>query len=139
MGNAIDWQTDLTVALAHLDAAVFNPRRDDWDSTWRQEANHPEFHAQVTWELNHLDACDVAAFRFDPAGPAPVTLLELGLYAASGKVLVCCPQGYWRRGNVEITCMRAGITFTDDAEEFTALTKARLEALVLPNSLRDIH
>lgn len=33
-------------------------------------------------------------------------LLELGLFAKSGKLLVCCPEGYWRRGNVEVICAR---------------------------------
>jgi hypothetical protein len=31
------------------------------------------------------------------------------LFAASGKLLVCCPPGYWRKGNVDVVCARYSI------------------------------
>ena len=46
---------------------------------------------------------------FDPETKSPITLLELGLYARSGKLVVCCPHGFWRRGNVDIVCDRYGV------------------------------
>jgi hypothetical protein len=49
-------------------------------------------------------------YCFDPKGMAPITLLELGLFAQSDKkIVVCCPDGYWRKGNVDILCSRLGI------------------------------
>ena len=33
-------------------------------------------------------------------------MLELGLFANSGKLIVCCPDGFWRKGNVDIVCER---------------------------------
>jgi hypothetical protein len=40
---------------------------------------------------------------------SPVTLLEMGLHARSKKLVVCCPDGFWRKGNVDIVCERYGI------------------------------
>ncbi len=45
---------------------------------------------------------------------SPISLLELGLFADSGKLLVCCEEGFWRKGNVDIVCQRKGIKTFDD-------------------------
>jgi hypothetical protein len=37
-----------------------------------------------------------------PGTQSPVSLLELGLCARSGKLKVGCPEGFWRRGNVKV-------------------------------------
>ncbi|KAJ7686652.1 hypothetical protein B0H17DRAFT_1204078 [Mycena rosella] len=109
MGVAEDWQTALTERVSHLPITVLNPRRDDWDSSWKQTAADPQFRAQVEWELEQQERCDVIAMYFDPNTKAPISLLELGLFAASGKMVVCCPDGFYRKGNVEIVCERAKI------------------------------
>ena len=36
MGTAEDWQAALTTRLADFPVVILNPRRDDWDATWRQ-------------------------------------------------------------------------------------------------------
>lgn len=117
MGKAVDWQAELTSALTDLPIAVMNPRRDDWDSTWVQDISNEKFNEQVTWELEHLEAADVIAVYFDPKGQAPITLMELGLHAQSGKCVVCCPEGYWRRGNVQMVCDRYDVPLVETIEE----------------------
>lgn len=128
MGKADNWQARIEKALEHLPVVIFNPRRDDWDNSWVQDITNDQFREQVNWELNHLDRADVIAVYFDPQGKAPITLMELGLHAASGKCVVCCPEGYWRRGNVQIVCDRFGIPLHDDIEDFVAELLKRLEA-----------
>lgn len=54
---------------------------------------------------------------FDPVSKAPISLLELGLYAKSGRMAVCCPEGYWRRGNVQVICQRFGVKLVGTMEE----------------------
>jgi hypothetical protein len=41
---------------------------------------------------------------FDPNTKSPVSLLELGLHAKERKLIVYCPEGFWRKGNVDIVC-----------------------------------
>ncbi|KAJ7485377.1 hypothetical protein FB451DRAFT_1027210 [Mycena latifolia] len=106
MGAAEDWQTALTNRISHLPITILNPRRDDWDSSWKQSASDPQFREQVEWELNMQDRCDVIAMYFDPNTKAPISLLELGLFAPTGKMVVCCPEGFYRKGNVDIVCER---------------------------------
>jgi hypothetical protein len=110
MGAAEHWQQRVVDALTHVgDIVILNPRRPDWDGTWRQEAADPRFLEQVSWELDMLEAADIVAMYLAPGTRSPVSLLELGLCARSGKLRVCCPPGYWRRGNVEAVCGRYGI------------------------------
>ena len=109
MGQAVDWQTELTAILNSYPITILNPRRAAWDASWPQEAEFAPFREQVTWELEGLERADQIVVYFDPATQAPITLLELGLFARTGKLLVCCPAGYWRRGNVAIVCERYGI------------------------------
>jgi nucleoside 2-deoxyribosyltransferase-like protein len=118
MGSAVDWQSALTEALGDRDIVVLNPRRDDWDASWRQSIDEPRFRAQVEWELDGLDRAHVIAMWFAPDTRAPITLLELGLHARAGKLLVGCPDGYWRKGNVEVVCARFAIPLLGDWQSF---------------------
>ena len=120
MGSADDWQSRLTAALAERDVALLNPRRDEWDASWRQSIEEPKFREQVEWELDNLDRADVIAMWFAAETKAPITLLELGLHAASGKLIVGCPDGFWRKGNVEVVCERYGIPLANDWDTFVA-------------------
>lgn len=110
MGKAVDWQTQMTNALANLNVLVLNPRRDDWDSSWEQKASNAKFREQVEWELTALDRASIIAMYFDPNTMSPISLLELGLHASnpeySDALIVCCPEGFWRKGNVDIVCER---------------------------------
>ena len=126
MGVAEDWQTKLTAALADRDVTICNPRRDDWDASWKQTIDDPQFNEQVTWELDHLDRANVIAMWFDPMTKSPITLLELGLYARGQRVIVGCPPGFWRRGNLEVVCARFGIPLFADWHGFVEEVRVRV-------------
>jgi hypothetical protein len=127
MGAADDWQAELASALADRDLVILNPRRDDWDPSWRQSIDEPQFRGQVEWELDALDRADVIAMWFAPGTKAPITLLELGLHARGGKLVVGCPDGYWRKGNVEVVCARHAIPLTTDWPSFLAAVTRALD------------
>jgi len=116
MGKAKNWQAGLQKKLQRLDVVIFNPRREDWDRSWKQDISDENFSGQVNWELDHLEKSNFILFYFDPMTKAPVSLMELGLFAKSGKCIVCCPEGFWRRGNVQIVCARYKISLFDDIE-----------------------
>ena len=117
MGKAIDWQKDIEDYLSKTDVCILNPRRDNWDSSWKQEISNPQFVGQVEWELDGQDKADLIVMYFDPATKSPITLLELGLFKDSKRLMVCCPVGFWRKGNVDIVCRRYGIKQVDTLNE----------------------
>jgi hypothetical protein len=121
MGMAEKWQDRLKNDLKQYDIILLNPRRDDWDSTIEQRESEPRFAEQVHWELDNLEECDIIIFYFDPNTKSPITLMELGLFAkaeAFGQdIVVCCPDGFWRKGNVEVVCTRNAIKLTNSYDE----------------------
>lgn len=126
MGAAKDWQQEFKEGMeGGLDAVILNPRRNDWDSSWVQSISNPQFREQVEWELDHLTSSEIVIFYFDPDSKSPITLLELGLVAKSNtrSVVVCCPPGYWRRGNVEVVCSKYHLMLVSSMEELISITK----------------
>jgi hypothetical protein len=121
MGNSVDWQertTELIIKNKGGEYNIFNPRRKDWDSSWEQKFENPHFYQQVNWELNALEQADIILLYFVSDSQSPISLLELGLYAHTGKVVVLCEDGFWRKGNVEIVCNRYDIPMFESIEKW---------------------
>ena len=132
MDTAERWQDRFIKLLdPELPLTVLNPRRDHWDSTWEQRASNPKFSEQVNWELDGLTVADLVLFYFDPNTKAPITLLEFGLQVARmdcwPRLLVVCPDGYWRKGNVDIVCSRNLIRQVDTLEQAARIVKHRVD------------
>ena len=118
MGKAEDWQTKVQKELEDYDdLIIFNPRRDDWDNSWKQTIEDENFHGQVKWEHDHLEKADLIFLYFDPATKSPISMMELGLFADKKDMIVVCPDGFWRKGNVEFVCKHYGIPLFDNLED----------------------
>jgi hypothetical protein len=115
---AEDWQSTMGKWFLSMGWNIFNPRRTDWDSSWIQSYENPQFNQQVSWELNALEKSDVILMYLDPNTKSPISLLELGLHATSKKLYVVCPDGFYRRGNVEMVCSTYDIPLFNTLEEF---------------------
>lgn len=128
MGVAEDWQTRLQSELAEYDVTIFNPRRDEWDSSWEQRATNPQFHYQVNWEMDRLERSEIIFMYFSPGTKSPISLLELGMHK-DDDIIVCCPDEFWRKGNVEIVCHRNRIPLHDNLDDAIAALKSRINHL----------
>ena len=128
MGKAEDWQTRMEAELGDIDdLIILNPRRDDWDSSWVQAMGDNQFTEQVTWELEGLEKVRWIPTYLSPGTMSPITLLELGLFSGRNqdfsRLIVCCPEGFWRKGNVDIVCARYQIRQVPDLEGLINLTR----------------
>lgn len=128
MGAAEEWQKEVVAGLQGTEALVLNPRREQWKPGWEQSINNPTFREQVEWELKALEDADIILVYYSPNTKAPITMLELGLHARTtpGKIIVCCPEGFWRKGNVDIVCQRYGV---QQIETLPALIRAALSKI----------
>lgn len=124
MGVAEQWQERLAKMLEDVNCTLLNPRRDDWDSSWVQSIDNPQFNEQVNWELQGLETAHIVVFYFDPNTKSPITMMELG-YVSNRicEVVVCCPEGFWRKGNVDIMCKREGMVTVNSLEEIADYVK----------------
>jgi hypothetical protein len=117
-GNCVEWAKQVEEKLKKHDIIIYNPRRDIWNPFLKQSANEPVFKEQVNWELDALNDSKMIIMYFHPGTMSPVSMLELGLHAHKGNLLVCCPEDFYRRGNIEIVCDRYGVTMVNDFEKF---------------------
>jgi hypothetical protein len=118
MDRAELWQDQAIRLLGDTNWTILNPRRDEWDSTWEQKISNPKFYEQVNWELQGIEVAEKIIMYFDPATKSPITLLELGLITGSNpeKLIVICPEGFWRKGNVDMVCARYQLQTALDIE-----------------------
>jgi hypothetical protein len=127
MGKAEDWQKTIENTFVGIeDITLLNPRRDDWDSSWEQKESNPEFNKQVNWEMNMLERANIIFMYFSPETKSPISLLELGMHARENKMIVCCPEGFWRKGNVDIVCIRNGISLYDNMEKAIGALRSKI-------------
>lgn len=127
MGKAEEWQKRIINELKDEPILFLNPRRDDWDSSWGQTITDAKFKEQVLWELNSLEFADKIVLSFDPNTLSPISLIEFGLHARQDKLIVLCPQDFWKKGNVDITSefykIKQVDTFEDLITELKSLSK----------------
>ena len=123
MGKAEDWQKSIIDATKDFRKIIFNPRREQWDASWEQSMSNPKFVEQVNWELKSLEDADMIIMNLTPGTMSPISLLEFGLYARSGKMVVYCPEGFWRKGNIDVVCERYHIPQVEKFDELITLIK----------------
>lgn len=131
MDNCENWQEKITNDLLDEDAILLNPRRRDFDNTQEQSINNEYFNEQVNWELSGLENCDLIVMYLLPGTLSPISLMEIGLFTDvnsknNGRMIICCPNGFWRRGNVEIVSERYGIKLFDSYDELLKEIKLRI-------------
>lgn len=126
MGKAVDWQAEFINAFKDTNAIIYNPRRSDWNKDWKPVLSEPNFKTQVEWELNALEDADIIVMYLAPNTQSPISLLELGLYAKSGKLILLCPDEFWRKGNVDAVAAKYNIAQVDNIQDLISAAKSRL-------------
>ncbi|KAF2447116.1 hypothetical protein P171DRAFT_430053 [Karstenula rhodostoma CBS 690.94] len=126
-----NWATHLSTSLLDLPIQILSPRRDDWDASWVESPAFAPFHEEVEWEMFHPAHVGLIVICFKAGSLCPVSLLELGMYAAlhAGKTVVCCEEGFWKRGNVEMVCAQFGVVCVGTVGELEVVVRGRMEAL----------
>lgn len=116
-GFSHNWQKDVISKLEKESVIIFNPRR-----TGHFDASDEiEFAEQVDWELTCLENSEYVMMYFAPGSKSPISLLELGMISQRNpaNLFVCCPEGYWKKFNVDKVCERYGIEQFSTLDEIT--------------------
>ena len=124
MGNSENWQSEVIKEFDNVD--IYNPRRDSWNNSWIQEFSNPQFYQQVMWELDALEKADFIVLNLLPESKSPISLLELGLFAKSRKIFVCCPDDFYRSGNIQIVCDKYNIPLFKNFSELITFLKTKI-------------
>ena len=72
-------------------------------------SNHDKLDKQqmkthVEWELNAMEMADIILLNFLPKALSPISLVELGMYVASKKLIVVCPKEFYKSSYVNTLC-----------------------------------
>lgn len=124
-GKSIDWQLDMEEILKDYNVTLLNPRRDNWNP----KATKEDMIKQINWEMDNLDKCDVIFMNILEDSLSPITLLELGLYANSSKMIVTCHEEFWRKINVDVVCGRFNIPIYNEFYEAINVLKKQYSFL----------
>jgi hypothetical protein len=136
MGDSVDWQEDVANQLNDVDdLVILNPRRDNWDNSWEQSKDHPQFNEQVTWELEGLRRSDIVFFNFLPSSKSPITMMELGYMLGWNDfvhrdIVVCCPKEFYRKGNVDIICDMHYVKVYEEYQEAVRVLRKRITGIL---------
>jgi hypothetical protein len=113
--NCNDWQRTFIERMSDLDVDVFNPRSKNVDGLFG-------------WELDHLNIATVIALYFDPEDPSPAGLLTLGMFAKTDRLIVCCPETFHKKTDVDIICKREDIHTVETLDLLIENTIARISS-----------
>ena len=135
-GKASNWQGAaiqyFQTRFLDEDLVVVNPRRETWNAELDQKLENREFYWQVSFELEHLEKADGVIMWLEPGTLSPISLFELGLMTgwtsmgAMNKLVIGCPEGFWRLGNVEVVTNRYRIQLVSTFEELLIEGEAML-------------
>ncbi|AKH33196.1 hypothetical protein XF24_00873 [candidate division SR1 bacterium Aalborg_AAW-1] len=108
MDKAEQWQQRILHDLLNILGIAYNPRRDQRNSSREQSLHNHNFVQQVHREEDHIILSDLILFYFDPHTKSPITIGEFNLVRGMKKnAVVLCPEGFWRKGNIDIACERS--------------------------------
>jgi len=132
-GKAEPWQEALVQELEKTvkrPIGIFNPRREDWDPTWKEGSK--ELINQIEWEVERLEQSDLIVMYLQPGTISPISLWELGcfckdVYAMRKRMIVLCPSGFHRKTNVDVYCQYFDITMAKDMKDLIKKTKQEIK------------
>lgn len=73
-----------------------------------------EMKLHIQWELDALVKADRILLKFLSDSKSPISLLELGLYVASNKLIVVCPKEFYQSRYVYTLCEKYNTPIFDN-------------------------
>lgn len=110
-----NWHDWVAQWLQNLPVTVFNPRGNGFNPKSSKYTRN----LLVDWEMDYINVADLIILYFYPGTLSTTSLLMLALYIGSKKsIVVCCPNGYWKKKAVQVLCQRGSIALFETSEEF---------------------
>lgn len=114
-GKSRNWQKEVIEGLSKYDLpnlTVYNPRRDDWDLNVTNE----DIVAQIEWEQDKLKRATYIFMLLEDKSKSSISLLELGEFKDSQKIMVFCSPKFYRWTNVSVFCYDFMIPLNQDTK-----------------------
>lgn len=135
-----DWQHKLC-DMAEADDSngraltIYNPRRKEFTDN-----SSSAVRKQIKWEHEHMDDVDLIVMNLLDNSKSPISLMEIGMYAESGKLVVFCTDKFYRYDNVEMVCKKYNVPLhnTTDVNDIYKEIKKRSDKKIAESHIRKI-
>ena len=94
--------------------SYFDPTNYNFSSLNNQEMiNH------INWEFTAMEKADIILLNLLPNSLSPISLVELGLYVSSKKIIIVCPKEFYKSTYVYALCKKYNSIIFEKLEEVT--------------------
>lgn len=121
--GSVDWQHKICKKIEDTTdnkyrITIYNPRREEFPDSGSSEVRR-----QIKWEHKHMDDADLIVMNILEDSKSPISLMEMGMYAESGKLVVFCKAGFYRYDNVQMVCKKYNVPLhnTNDIDDICKL------------------
>jgi hypothetical protein len=97
--SSSSWRDKVINEFDDKNKNFFDPTNIDHD-----ELNESEMESHIQWELEAMSMADKIVLNFLPDSLSPISLVELGLYVQSEKLVVVCPKEFYQSNYVYVLC-----------------------------------
>lgn len=73
--------------------------------TNHDQLNDVQMKTHIEWELNALELSDIILLNFLPESKSPISLVELGMYVKTTKLIVVCPDNFYQSRYIKTLCV----------------------------------
>ncbi len=105
-----DWRKSVTEKLS-LKFNFFNPTTINHKSLTEKE-----WETHIEWELKAMERSDVILMKFLEEAKSPISLVELGLNTLNKKLVVVCPEKFYKRQYIASLCKYYSTPIFNDLE-----------------------
>ena len=91
---------------------IFDPTRIE-----HNDFSDAQMKEHIEWELDALALSDRILLNLLPSSKSPISLVELGLYVESAKLIVVCPESFYQRRYIETICNKYDTVLFDNLDE----------------------
>lgn len=105
------WRQKIMQEMKHLVHFLDPTRIEHNDFSDSQMKEH------IEWELDALNISDKIILNFKEDSKSPISLLELGMYVKSSKLVVVCPSKFYQRRYINVLCNKYNTPFFDSFDE----------------------
>ncbi len=111
IGDRMNWRTRAI--------NTFEKRYHLFDPTnvHHADLNDSEMSKHIKWEWEALKHSDAILFNFNAESKSPISLLELGMYIRSEKIVVVCPKEFYQSHYIETLCSEEQVPLFQSIEE----------------------
>jgi hypothetical protein len=126
----VSFQDRVIESVQNKPYIFYNPKSDEF----KQSFVNIQFKERFEWELNALKESDIILMYFDKNTKSPICLLELGLFASSGKLIVCCENDFSEKEKVDMICEMYGIKLVDTIDSLiNVLNDGEIDEFLISN------